>query len=1191
MRGRFDREVVYDMRRAADIEASIVRGLAELRKEPDPELREKLVKDVVDAEARMSLSETRKLDLLQWEGETQLERNRLGLMRQVAEAKVFLGISDELLQRKIDIRKTQLEAGIRQTNKEVLWYKTKESFKAAAIGATIGLVVGASTQQALAELGFRPGGRMTGLEKLNSWLSGEHLSDLSKDMGLHVDGNVPNVQIPSDMHWEIDKATPGKFLLMDKSGGFHGSIVTTGEASHFTPAGGEDMKFVNLPMPEMQTNKTMSSLEWMRSTGLGRHVQYDSAHPFYDNNTPGIYEKNELGLWYGGKNNTGFTQDGNFQFDLSHIKEGGSLSGNHQANIESLISQGKLKVLIIPEGGHPNDGIMIDVGSDHMATTKGNQTEMAKHLFELGSNGKTEFHGHRVQLVEIVKSDSGTETIRSLATVKGDGSGVASFEVSMKNSAPTGVIFPGGADKGNWAMPVIPVWVNRQRLESRDFVTGKTIAPEVADRYLSANQLLIKQLGQRPRAFTMETGDGRLFDVRLDKTSLWGLEVKDQIEALGNIQEALRNFNSKDLDYFEIRPETFNHIGSRGDWISVDARRDPKEIAEWLKKALKEARTKRITWLKSMKDDADQNWRVDWNDASEMARRILQQPADDNAYYPPLAWLRAIEMMEGGLEKPQDIVYERVYNWSSDKPDEFYKNYADALNTKQIQELPVEQQQQIAKMLIEVLPKIEPGLFDDVLIMLRTYTEKDKEITEDGNVVHINVLEKDPEKFLKTLRWRLQEAKRRREERMGETQRDRQERALQGFKDKFPSGIAQKIVVDPSFYEQMSDREQQMLMRIAKMIMDDIGIADLQKSKRIYLSAEAPANARLGDIWFTKTRFHDSAYADFVNEVKLGLAKLENRQGRPVEQEDEEEQQQGGGETEERPEPRGKITADRLLNMAQERLRGNFGYEINISIADDISDQELVRRRTRFQKFIDKLVQYNYLFNRLPEKVDEIVFTTDNRDIFEEQKADQLGKTLYFSLEAIDNTGKFERILKSYLSGKGVEVPSDARRNNQDRASVEQLRNAYREKYDFELPNVDVVWPSSVKTREEREQMLAKISEVFDGIEPEFWSANATPLSHVTFGPRRYQDKVRKSTSGNSLERVVYIPYQDDVAAMRRQDAIFKETFADAKKPAQNKFDTERQALKILISDYNYDWLQRPAPRVVGAPGASSDCY
>jgi hypothetical protein len=59
----------------------------------------------------------------------------------------------------------------------------------------------------------------------------------------------------------------------------------------------------------------------------------------------------------------------------------------------------------------------------------------------------------------------------------------------------------------------------------------------------------------------------------------------------------------------------------------------------------------------------------------------------------------------------------------------------------------------------------------------------------------------------------------------------------------------------------------------------------------------------------------------------------------------------------------------------------------------------------------------------------------------------------------------------------------------------------------------------------------------------------------------------------------------------RRQDAIFKETFADAKKPAQNKFDTERQALKILISDYNYDWLQRPAPRVVGAPGASSDCY
>src|SRR5579872_6859730 len=111
-RQEFDK-YTYQMRNVGNIKVEMDAAAANFDLEKNEANTKVLIDQIADVEARMILDEKMSLDLIQYEGVTQMERGRLDLMRSLAEAKGLLGSEhNQELQNAIVARSSELQKDI-----------------------------------------------------------------------------------------------------------------------------------------------------------------------------------------------------------------------------------------------------------------------------------------------------------------------------------------------------------------------------------------------------------------------------------------------------------------------------------------------------------------------------------------------------------------------------------------------------------------------------------------------------------------------------------------------------------------------------------------------------------------------------------------------------------------------------------------------------------------------------------------------------------------------------------------------------------------------------------------------------------------------------------------------------------------------------------------------------------------------
>jgi hypothetical protein len=211
---------------------------------------------------------------------------------------------------------------------------------------------------------------------------------------------------------------------------------------------------------------------------------------WYENDTPKVFDKNELKLWWGGHNGTGLDEHGNYVYNIKHMSQDGSYEGKFSANAQELMKEGKVKMMISLSRDTQLHAFEIPIDANGNAIIDPN-SEVGRLAFAT-VNGHAKFIGKFAEVSQMMGADKrGIEHIRLLATDIGHGldkipAGVDHITHKMKNTPFT--IFDKPSDYRVDAPPFIPVFgrtplepLKRKKAEaeSGDVSITKKNKPEV----------------------------------------------------------------------------------------------------------------------------------------------------------------------------------------------------------------------------------------------------------------------------------------------------------------------------------------------------------------------------------------------------------------------------------------------------------------------------------------------------------------------------------------------------------------------------------------------------------------------------------------------------------------------------------------------------------------------------------------
>lgn len=406
-------------------------------------------------ETRIRLSDQRDIDLVSYSDAGAIEEERFALDLARAEAKTIaesrltadmrqqLGLDEHIsVQDLIDQRSDAFIASIEteMSQKDRLFNKIKrhEVAKAAAKGALIGLAFGAITQEGMAALSDSREGlieqawgahdhpyngemHQTLLHGLVHGSGGEHHA-ASAVYGNHAFGEHGSVSFSNDQSVVQNpdgslnlvghdgntlahlSTNPDGTLTQESLNQLHGSGVTVENLSHT----------VNLA-PTQETHQGTLHEFMQQHQGDTTKVSRDY---WYDNNTP-KFDKNELGIWWGGHDNNGITANGDYQFNIAHMTAGGSTHDGHSVAWQEAARQGHLKMAISASENTQKNVFMLDVNPDGTVTIP-KDSPAAQFFSEHG--GQASFDGKYAEIVQTSNPDaSGVTHIRPLATEVGSG--------------------------------------------------------------------------------------------------------------------------------------------------------------------------------------------------------------------------------------------------------------------------------------------------------------------------------------------------------------------------------------------------------------------------------------------------------------------------------------------------------------------------------------------------------------------------------------------------------------------------------------------------------------------------------------------------------------------------------------------------------------------------------------------------
>ncbi|HVX58844.1 MAG TPA: hypothetical protein VG964_03900 [Candidatus Saccharimonadales bacterium] len=434
------------------------------------------------AEVRIGMSDQRNIDLISYSSKTSVEQERFELDMRLAEAKVLLqrklnslddealaglGLASKDLATALSARNGDLEeyllGDISEKDQAFKKLRRNRTLKMAAVGAAMGVTLGIAFQEAHAALdgGLRGvlegsgGNRQSLLSALlrhahhpsgdqhrEFFEGGHHFKDTAVDLppGYHLVQTNPGEKFG----WEV-QGPDGKNVLdhldMHK---FLEQMQGDHNQHHLHHISGDHLG-VGF---DTQGNLDYESREALRSLGFDLHQhavgfkephlvthdvtrnihEYLRAHPrdfvrahrelWYDNNTPGVYDQNELRLDWGA-GGVGIDSHGNYVLNVASMMPDGSFHEGLSTNAQQLVHEGKMAIALSMSRDTQHFVHLVNIDKNGNAVIKADSF-LGRSLFA-NQDGHARFIGGYAEAAQLMgKTPDGGESIRMLATVVGE---------------------------------------------------------------------------------------------------------------------------------------------------------------------------------------------------------------------------------------------------------------------------------------------------------------------------------------------------------------------------------------------------------------------------------------------------------------------------------------------------------------------------------------------------------------------------------------------------------------------------------------------------------------------------------------------------------------------------------------------------------------------------------------------------
>jgi ribosomal protein S18 len=429
----------YETRSAADISSALESRLERARAgELSQEELAATLDQLADLEARVSLGDERKADLISYTRFDQVEQERAALLLSRARMKAALRGNDraafeaqlaELTQGRRD-ELTGGEEGMDQ--KDRIFAKMRRKKIAGAVTRTvlIGGAIGLSVQEVAAAFDENRDGLIEGI-----WRSeGAPAQEATAFEGVRhlFSGSSPRMPFENPHTVMIGSTSvelpEGANLIANPDGTYdllRGSDVIADNVrleldaqGNLTEAsrqllGGEDVAATH----SLTEGQTVSSTEYVNQhEDLTHQIRRDL---WYNNDTK-AFDQNELRTQWGGQNNTGIDSNGNYVFTVDPMTPGGSFHADQSIDAPAQTRAGNLKMLFSLSGDTQNRVFEVPIDANGNAVIP-RDSEIGRLMFR-EEGGRAVFTGRFAEVAQSVgMAEDGAEQVRILGTHVGAG--------------------------------------------------------------------------------------------------------------------------------------------------------------------------------------------------------------------------------------------------------------------------------------------------------------------------------------------------------------------------------------------------------------------------------------------------------------------------------------------------------------------------------------------------------------------------------------------------------------------------------------------------------------------------------------------------------------------------------------------------------------------------------------------------
>ncbi|MFY9228415.1 MAG: hypothetical protein WAO28_03800 [Candidatus Microsaccharimonas sp.] len=415
---------------------------------------------LAQVQSRIDLSNRENIDLISYSSAAAIGDERMGLDLARAEVRVALesrlnedvrrelGLDPqatvaELVDEQSTTYLELLNEDISAKDKAFKILKARRVAKAAAVGAATGLVGGLFVQEGIAAFDPTRAGLIDHITGAHNEISADGLqhqtilegfiegddriihTEASNTFDSYTTAESGNGQIILSNDHELIENPNGTVDFVDGNGKVTVNDLPINPDGSFPDTSIDQLEAAGMTVEDRSFDQdvTTTTTEVVDANGfVENHIAETTAvqrELWYGNDTPGVYDQNELRVYRGGAAEAPGIIPGGFQFTTAGMQPGGSWQGGERVDWNQAAASGNLFFAVSATVDTQDRVFMIPIGPDGAINIP---EDSPAGQFFANENNEVVFHGQYGEVVQTTGVDAdGTVRVRPLATMVGDG--------------------------------------------------------------------------------------------------------------------------------------------------------------------------------------------------------------------------------------------------------------------------------------------------------------------------------------------------------------------------------------------------------------------------------------------------------------------------------------------------------------------------------------------------------------------------------------------------------------------------------------------------------------------------------------------------------------------------------------------------------------------------------------------------